>query len=290
MPAVHDADARAARGFGVIVLSSVLFGVMAVCVRLAARQLSALEIAFVRFLGLLVLLLAAGGGASLRPRTASLWQLLLRGLLGVGAVTLYFRGIQGAGAGLATLIHATYPVFTALFAVALLGERFSGRLGAAVVLNVVGVGLLLGPTVRLRPDVTMGGAVTLVGAILSGAAVATARHLRFTESALVITTYFMAVGAVATAPALATGLPPVSVGLGLTLAGVVLTSVGGQWLLHQGLGFTTATQGSLAAGTSVLTAAVLEAVFLGEHLGAHAALGASLMIAAVGLAATTRAA
>jgi drug/metabolite transporter (DMT)-like permease len=54
--------------------------------------------------------------------------------------------------------------------------------------------------------------------------------------------------------------------------------------LHQGLGFTSATQGSLAAATTVISTAALEALTLGEHLSSETLLGACLMIAAVGIA------
>ncbi len=71
----------------------------------------------------------------------------------------------------------------------------------------------------------------------------------------------------------------------VALAGVVATSAAGQWLLHHGLGFTSASLGSLACATSIVTAAGLEALVLGEHLGLASLAGAVLMIAAVGLAA-----
>jgi drug/metabolite transporter (DMT)-like permease len=90
------------------------------------------------------------------------------------------------------------------------------------------------------------------------------------------------------APTLLLGLPAVSTGLVCALSAVVLTSLGGQVLLHQGLGFAPATQGSLAAATSVVTAAVLEAACLGEHLSGHSLLGACCLIVAVGLAASRR--
>jgi drug/metabolite transporter (DMT)-like permease len=281
---VRGREERVAAGLAAIVVSSVLFGAMAVLVRAAARDLSALQIAGVRFLGALAVLLAAGGRESIRPRVASRAWLVLRGALGVGAVVLYFQGIRGAGAGLATLIHNTYPIFTALFAVTLLGERFSARLATALVLNLAGVVVLLGPSVRLRPEVVVGGVVALVGSVFSGAAVAAAHRLRASESALTITTYFMAVGTIATAPALLGAFPALTLVTAALLAGVVLTSVGGQLLLHQGLGITGATQGGLAAATSVVTAAALEATFLGERLAGSAVLGAGLMLLAVALA------
>ena len=102
---------------------------------------------------------------------------------------------------------------------------------------------------------------------------------------MIVTTHFMGVGAVVTAPAILRGLPPISPVVFLVLAGVVLTSLGGQLLLHEGLGFVSATEGSLAAATSVAVATGLQAVWLGEQIGRASLLGAGLLFAAVAVAA-----
>src|SRR4051812_3417735 len=109
------------RGVGVILFSSVLFGAMAVCVRVATYAMSSGQVAFIRFAGSLAVLLLFRRGNSLRP-IGSLGRVLLRGLLGAGAIVLYYRGIAGAGAGLATLLHCTYPIWTTLFATTLMDE------------------------------------------------------------------------------------------------------------------------------------------------------------------------
>jgi len=275
------------RGVGVILVSSVLFGAMAVCVRIATRDMPATQVAFVRFLGSLVVLLALRRGRSLRP-VGTLPRVLLRGLLGAGAILFYYRGIEGAGAGLATLLHCTYPIWTALFATTLMRERFDLPLGIAIGLCLAGIAVVVGPGANLSAAATAGSASALCASVLAGGAVTTARHLRLVESAFLVTTYFMAVGAVVTAPALFGGLPSMSATLATALLGVVLTSVGGQYLLHQGLGFAPATQASLAAATSTVSAAVFEALVLGDGLSAHTLAGAVLMVLAVALAAGRR--
>jgi drug/metabolite transporter (DMT)-like permease len=274
----------ALRGVGAILISSFLFAVMAVCVRLAAREMPALQIACLRFMGSLLLLLVFTRGQGLSPRAGSLRTLLLRGLLGAGAISLYYLGNQGAGAGLATLLHCTYPVFTVLFAATLMGERFSSSVAVALGLNLLGVIIVVGPGAHLGSEVTLGAVSALGAAVLAGGAVATARYLRARESAALITTYFMAVGAAVTAPSLLVGLPSPSLSLILALVGVIVPSAAGQFLLHHGLGFTSATQGSLAAATTVVSTAALEAVSIGEHLSGHTLLGACMMILAVGVA------
>lgn len=283
------ASHRGARhGVAIILASSLLFGAMAVCVRLSAREMTVPQIAFLRFLGSLSILLAFRRGRSLQPQPGNRTRVLLRGLLGGAAILLYYRGIAGAGAGLATMLHCTYPVFTALLATAFLGERLDARLATALAMSIAGVFAIFGPGVEMSPRV-LDGAVSALGAsVLAGGAVAAAGHLRRTESAYLVTTYFMAVGTVLSSPAILLGMPVWNAALAAAVLGVVLTSVGGQTLLHLGLGFASPTQASLAAATSVVSAAVFEALFLGENLGSGAIAGAALLIGAVALAAGRR--
>lgn len=271
------------RGIGVILCSSVLLGAMAVAVRVATGTMDAGQVAFLRFLGSLLVLLALRGGRSLRPR-GGLLPVLLRGLFGGGAILLYYRAIESAGAGLATLLHCTYPIWTTVIATTVLHERFDTRLAIALLLFLAGIAVVVGPGADLSGAATTGSLYALAASLLAGAAVSTARQLRTIESAYLVTTYFMAVGALLTAPTLLGGLPPIGGELALTLLAVVLTSVAGQLLLHLGLGFAPAIQASLAAATAVVSAAGFASLFLGEHLDAHTLLGAGVLVAAVGLA------
>lgn len=283
-----DGDAHPAQaaegGFGVILVASVLFGVMAVFVRLATRSMSGPQVAFFRFAGSFLLLLFMTRGRGLRPSAGNVGPLVLRGVIGSAAIVLYFVGIRGAGAALATLLQNTYPVYAALFATVLLQEPMPGRLGLALGLALVGVSLVLGPDLHLGTGATAGVLAACASAVLSGGAVVAARHLRRTENASLITTYFMAVGAVVTAPSLLAGVPPLTAPLVLALVGVILTSVAGQWLLHHGLGFSSAARASLVAATSVVTATSLEALVLGQTLSRHALVGGGLMGAAIWMA------
>jgi drug/metabolite transporter (DMT)-like permease len=265
-------------------LASVCFGAMAVCVRLAAADMAATQVACVRFAGSLLVLLLATRARALRPRPGNARRLLLRGVLGATAITCYYIGIGRAGAALATMLHSTYPVFTALFAVLLLGEPLTAALGVALALNAAGTVVVLGTPSVAGTQVGSGALVALLGGVLAGGALATASELRRSETASLVTIWFMAVGALLTAPSFLLGTPAWSAALGLALVGVVLTSAAGQWLLHHGLGFVSATTGSLAAATGVVTTAVLEALVLGQRLPARVAAGGLLMLVAVGLA------
>jgi drug/metabolite transporter (DMT)-like permease len=270
-------------GIGIVLLASVLFGTMAVFVRLAAEGMSAPQVAFFRFAGSFLVLVVATRGRGLRLGSASLARLVVRGLVGTAAIVLYFVGIRGAGAGLATLIQNTYPVFASIFAALLLGERFPRRLGLALAMNVAGVGLVVGPDVHAGSAAALGALAACGSAVFAGAAVVAARHLRRTQNASLITKYFMGVGALVTAPALFAGPMALSPRVALAVVAVVLTSVGGQWLLHHALGFASAARTSLVAATSVVTASALEALLLGQTPSRHALVGACLMIGAIAM-------
>jgi drug/metabolite transporter (DMT)-like permease len=259
---------------------------MAVAVRAATAEMAAPQVAFVRFAGSFLVLLLASRGRGLRPRGESHWRLVQRATLGTVAILLYFVGIGWAGAGLATLLHGTHPVFTALFAIAFLGERFTWRIAVALVANLAGAGLVIGLGWEAGSRVVLGALAALGAGMLAGASVATASVLRRSESATLVTTYFMAIGAVLLVPSLAWDLPEWTPHLGMALAAVVATSVAGQWLLHHGLGHTGVVAGSLAAATSVVTAAAAEALAIGETVPRHVILAGVVMIAGVGLAST----
>src|SRR5262245_33978502 len=261
-------------GLGIIVLASVLFGVMAVFVRLAAEGMSAPQVAFFRFAGSFLVLVAATRGGGLRRGTASLGRLLLRSIIGTAAIVLYFVGIRDAGAGLATLLQNSYPVFATIFAALVLREPFSRRLGLALALSFAGIGIVVAPDLRIGSVAALGAVAAAGSAVLAGVAGAARADPRRTETARRIRPSSMAVGALVTAPALLAGPFTLSPRIALALVAVVLTSVAGQWLFHHALGFASATRASLVAATSVVTAMGLEALWLGQTLRGHALAGA----------------
>ena len=259
---------------------------MAVCVRIATRTMDPAQVAFVRFAGSFLLLLALSRGQGLRPQAETRWRLAFRGVIGTVAIALYFVGIGWAGAGLATLLHATHPVFTALFSVLLMGEPFTPRIALGLVVNLGGALAIVGTELATGTRVGLGSVAALTAGMLAGGAVTTASALRRTESATLITVYFMAIGSVLLAPSLLWGLPRPSIELGAALTAMIVTAAAGQWLLHHGLGFTSAIAGSLAATTSIVTASGLEALTIGEHVPARVVLAGVLMVSGVGLAST----
>jgi drug/metabolite transporter (DMT)-like permease len=289
--AVSDAassPATALEGVPTLVAAALGFGVMALGVRIAAESMPGPQIAFVRFTGSLLLLLLLTGREGIVPREASYARLVLRGFLGACGITLQFVAIARAGASTATMLHGTYPILTGLLAVPILGEKMTLRTAAALALAVVGVAIVVGPNAGPSPDLASGTVAGLTGACFAAGAIIAARHLRRIEGASLITTWFMAVGMLVTAPSLLVGLPSFTPSLVAALAVTIVASLTGQWLMHQALGRVEAARAGLLLMGNVVAATLFESMWYAQPVAAHSVIGGAIVVAAVWLS-TSRA-
>jgi len=113
-------------------------------------------------------------------------MLLARGLLGYAALSCYFWSVHHLPLGDAVLLQYSHPVFVALIAPRLLGERAGAGHGWIVAVALVGVTLIVHPTGGFRPAAIVG----ICGSLLSGLAYLTVRDLSRTEHPLTILFWF----------------------------------------------------------------------------------------------------
>ena len=131
-----------------MLVAGFLFATMGVFVKLGSAHFGAAELAFYRslvtFLAMLGLLVARRGRGTLATRYFGMH--LLRAVVGSISLIGYFYAITALPLATAQTLNYTSPLFLAIGTVVLLGERFSGRLVAAIVVGFAGVALLLQPT------------------------------------------------------------------------------------------------------------------------------------------------
>jgi drug/metabolite transporter (DMT)-like permease len=135
-----------------MLLASLLFAVMGVCVKVASAQYGAGEIVFYRALigALFIATLSRMRGTSLKTSMPAMhfW----RSASGVISLTLWFYSIAGLPLATAMTLNYMSSVWMALFLIGgsvLLGAaRVDGRLVAAVLAGFVGVALVLRPSVE----------------------------------------------------------------------------------------------------------------------------------------------
>jgi drug/metabolite transporter (DMT)-like permease len=214
-------------------------------------------------------------------------RLLLRGLLGYGAVTCYFHSVQVLPIGDAILLQYSHPVFVAVLAPLLLSERI-GRWHWWLVLGALcGVALIVGPSGTIRSDAVVG----LVGSVLSGLAYITVRDLSKTEHPLTILFWFPAVmvpgalfGAIhAGARSIPQNATEVVGHLMVTATGLI-----GQFALTEGLARTGAARATAVTMTGPVFGMMFGIAFFGTLPSAASLAGTALVVGALILLARNR--
>ena len=173
----------AARAVLLMLFSTVLFGLMAVVIRLASETQHPFEIAFFRNLfGLLFtlpLLFKHGPGLL---KTSKLPLYLLRCAIGTVGMMAGFWAIVHLPLAQAVAISYSTPLFVTIGAVWVLGETVRARRWAAVLIGFIGVIILL------RPDAdTFTGAslVALLAAVMSASVAISGRSSSLNQSVCV---------------------------------------------------------------------------------------------------------
>jgi drug/metabolite transporter (DMT)-like permease len=273
-----------------LLLGFLLLGLQPLFVKLADRYgFSPAESVMIRFGITLGLALASALllGQSLRTQRPWIW--LLRGVLGGGAVLLFFTSVALSGASVGTLLNYTYPVWAQLFAFTI-GERVRLESLAYLALALFGVYLVVQPSSQ---SFGVGEVSGIFSGILAGGAVLCLKKLRETDGEQTIIVSFSLIGIV-----FAVGLlvwQRGSVGAlrehsaqGWLVELVVgLLSFLGHVYFTRGYKYTTVRVGSVLSLLVPLIAAITGVLFLGETVSASFVLGALLILASV-LIATRR--
>jgi drug/metabolite transporter (DMT)-like permease len=266
-----------------LVVSSILFGLMAFEAKRASARIPGPEVAFFRFAVGLGVVAAMGMSGRWRPRFRRYDLLLVRGLLGGIAVLIYFSTIAHLDVSIGTLLNYTSPVFIAILSPLTLRERIGGKLLLALGATLAGVFLL---TRAHAPPGSVGLSrwelLGLLGALCSAGAVTGVRGLRLAAvGSWEILAAFCLFGALCTAPqTFHTYARPTAFEWRL-LAEIGLLGIAGQILLNRALGDVRATvAGTILQLTPVLTL-ILGACLLGEPVSAQALIGAGLTLTGV---------
>ena len=255
--------------------SATMFGAMAFCAKLASARLSGPQVAMIRFaVGLIpVLAVASYRRSALKFDRVDL--LLYRGLFGGLAVLLYFIAIEKTTAGLATLLNYTAPLWSGIFSMLFIGEKFSAKVLLPLPIAFTGV-ILVVRAYSAPADAGGYGWWALLGAasaVASGAAVTAMRAARRTENSWSVYASFCLFGLLVTAPfGLWTWKTPQGTDW-FPLAATALLAIGAQLMLTFSLRWVDAMTVGVISQLAVPLAMVLGILFIGEKINAMAVIG-----------------
>ena len=266
--------------------SALGFSVMSLLVKVASVTFPAMEIVFVRSIIMTAITYAALRRSGVSPIGTDRTTLFLRGAVGATALSFFYIGIGRLPLGEAVTIQYTAPVWTAITAALLIGERIRPLVLIGALLSLAGVILVYQPSAvfGVRAETLDGLGVAAVGtaAVLSGLAYTFVRKLRQTDRPMTIIFYLSWIGALGSLP--------------FALGGAWVVPSGWDWALLLGIGLAThagqvgLTEGMrrLEAGTAssigylqVVLAFAWGALFLGQAVDGLSLVGAALVVSSV---------
>jgi drug/metabolite transporter (DMT)-like permease len=179
IPAAQDQDVP--RAVLLMAGSTVLFGMMAVCIRLASSQLHPFEIAFFRnFFGFVFTLplLYRHGWSILRTDKLSLY--FLRCGIGIVGMLAGFWAIVHLPLAQAVALSYSSPIFVTIAAVFVLGEIVRARRWTAVIVGFIGVLVLMHPG---ADSFSFASLVAVLAAVMSASVAISIKIMSRTERA-----------------------------------------------------------------------------------------------------------
>jgi len=170
--------------------------VIAIAAREATRELNVFQLMEVRsLLGFVLLypIIHFNGGLAI-VKTARFPQHVARNLVHYGAQFCWFFALTLIPIGQVVAIEFTMPIWTAILAVAFLGERITVRKVAAIALGLIGVLVIVRPATG---EINPGQLIALAAAIGFGISIALVKFLTRTENTLSILFWMLVVQSVA---------------------------------------------------------------------------------------------
>lgn len=180
-----------------MIIAESLFALAWAAIKTLGGRMPLFEVIFFRAILSLVLLtgIMLWRKSSFKGKNHKL--LLLRGLLGFGGIVCSFYAMIKMNLGNASILLNTFPLFVALIAPFLIGEKFRPINFLFVTIAFAGIILIIKPTQHIIHNVAMIGLMSGVFAALS---VISVRKLTVTDNSSVITFYFTAVVSAASLP------------------------------------------------------------------------------------------
>lgn len=264
--------------------SAFFFSLMSLLVKLAGSRLPSNQIVLAR--GVVCLVLSYGW---LRARAIPPWgknprALLLRGLFGTTSLLCFYYTLVTIPFAESVVLQHLNPIFAALLAALVLGERIGARVALATALCLAGVLAITRPaTLFGASDISahlpaLGIAAGLGGAISSAIVFVLIRSFGSREDPLVVVFYFPLVTVPLVLPlAIAVWVWPTPLEW-LTLCGVGIATQLAQVHMTRGLALEPAGRASAILYLQVALAALWGALFFDEIPDALTLLGAALIV------------
>ncbi|WP_082733847.1 DMT family transporter [Polycladidibacter hongkongensis] len=210
-PKVHEhrQEANPLLGIGCKIAATLMFFVMAACIKLVGEEVPTGQVVFSRNLFAMLpifAMLLTGGNIVDMARTQRPLGHLLRAAIGVSAMICVFTAYELMSLPDVTAIGFASPLIVVALAALLLGEKVRAYRWSAVVLGFTGVLITMWPHLGQSAGSSLGVLAAVGAAFLSACAMITVRQLCVTERATTVVLWFTVFSALLTLLTLPLGL------------------------------------------------------------------------------------
>ena len=184
---------RKHNGVKYLIGSGLAFSLMSVCVKAIGEKIPISELVFARAFISIIITRFLLFKNKVNPWGTQKKLLVIRGLLGTGALFCIFKALTILPIAIATVIQYIYPTFTVISAYFILKEKMLKSIIYAIIIGWIGIILVAKPEWNLNGDIVIliiELSIALLGALLTSLAYICVRKLSSKENPLVIIYYF----------------------------------------------------------------------------------------------------
>lgn len=262
-------------GIYLVVVAEIMFAFSWAIIKWVGARMPVFEVVFFRALLSLVFLIPIMLAKKISFRGKNYRLLFLRSLFGSLAAVTSFYAVSKMNLGNAITLLNTLPLFVALLAPLLIGERFGKKTFYFILIAFVGIVLIIKPTLDIFHNVAL---IGLSSGLFAALAMIYLRKLSFSDGATVVTFYFTFFMMITSFPFMISKfvLPTYFEAALFVLLGILITFA--QLLMTKGYGYGRAATMASFAYVSVVVSYLLSVLFWDDIPDTWSIIGGTMVI------------
>ena len=259
--------------------SALSFTAHSIVIKLMGSKFSVWDIAFYRFFGGMVLLIAIFGRHKNPFKGHNIRLLVIRGCTGSITFLCLIAAIRLLPVSTAIVIFYCFPAFAAVFSFLIYKEGLSKFEIVCIAVVLLGVMILF--DFKLEGGL-LGKALGLLAGVFAGMTITFIKELRAKNDPAIIYLYFCVIGSLVTFPVfIVKPQIPVTQVEWFLCAGLILFALAGQLLMNQGFLYCKSWEGGLFLSSEVIFTTLVGVVFLHDLVTWRFWIGSLLIIGSV---------